>query len=207
MLEIRQVDIDRLRPYAANPRVHRAKGVRRLVDSVREFGWTAPILATDDFVVVAGHGRLEAAKKLGRATVPVIVLPFSEDEARAYRIADNRIAEDSSWNPDALASEITDLLNSDVAIGLTFLEDIEIEALVRESQEDAEAFKEKAHREGHAKDERSGAEAMVALTIVLKREQKDRMDEAVAAFREHVGQKLGFTEAVVQIAEAWAGGH
>jgi hypothetical protein len=99
--------VDRPKPYERNARTHPGKQLNQLVASYRQFGICAPILADSRGVIVAGHGRQLAAKKAGLTEVPVIMLRhLSEHQARAYRIADNRIAEASRWDKDLLVDEL-----------------------------------------------------------------------------------------------------
>jgi DNA modification methylase len=105
-LAIQYVSPDRLRPYPGNARSHSRKQLKLIADSIKRFGFTNPILVTDDFEVVAGHGRLQAAKSLGLQLVPVVALSsLSEADKKALTIADNRIAELSNWDRDILAIE------------------------------------------------------------------------------------------------------
>jgi hypothetical protein len=104
---IDQTPIEELVPYDNNPRTHSAVQIERLVNSLKEFGFTNPILVDDDCNVIAGHGRLEAAKIVGLKTVPTITLShLSEDQRRAYVIADNQLALNSGWDDDLLQSEL-----------------------------------------------------------------------------------------------------
>ena len=105
-LTIQYVSPNRLRPYPGNARTHSRKQLKLIADSIKRFGFANPILVTGDFEVVAGHGRLEAAKSLGLAQVPVVALSsLSEADKKALIIADNRIAELAGWDRDILAIE------------------------------------------------------------------------------------------------------
>lgn len=118
--EIEHVSIDTLIPYANNPRTHSASQLDRLVQSLKEFGFTNPILVGDDMQVVAGHGRLIAAQAMNMTTVPVIKLShLSDDQKRAYVIADNQLALNSGWDDDLLQAELKAL--GDVGFDLTVL--------------------------------------------------------------------------------------
>lgn len=90
---IETVEIDKLKPFERNPKNHPESQLKKLEHSISEFGWTNPILATKDGMVVAGHARLEAAKRLNIGNVPVIYLDMPYEKAIAYVIADNRLAE------------------------------------------------------------------------------------------------------------------
>src|SRR5215216_7799274 len=102
-LQVEYRPLDALIPYARNPRTHSDAQVAEIAASIREFGWTSPILVDGDNGVVAGHGRLLAARKLGMRTVPVIELAgLSEAQKRAYIIADNKLALNAGWDPQTL---------------------------------------------------------------------------------------------------------
>lgn len=108
--QIEQWEIDRLLPYAKNSRTHSEEQIAQIAGSIKAFGFTNPILVGADGVIVAGHGRLSAARKLGLDKVPVIVLDhLSETERRALVIADNKIALNAGWDEDLLLLEIEDL--------------------------------------------------------------------------------------------------
>jgi DNA modification methylase len=98
--------IERLRPYERNPRTHSEAQVDQIAASMIEFGWTNPVLVDEQGGILAGHGRLLAARKLGLAEVPVIRFEqFSEAQKRAYRIGDNQLALNSTWDEPLLAEE------------------------------------------------------------------------------------------------------
>ena len=99
--------VERLVPYVRNARTHSDDQVAQIAASIVEFGFTNPILVDSDAGIVAGHGRLLAARKLGLPEVPVIVLDhLSEIQRRAYVLADNRLALNAGWNDEALATEL-----------------------------------------------------------------------------------------------------
>ncbi|MBL9059658.1 MAG: ParB N-terminal domain-containing protein [Mangrovicoccus sp.] len=109
-MQIEMMPTDRLVPYIRNARTHSADQVAQIAASIAEFGFTNPILIGADGVIIAGHGRLQAARSLGLAEVPVIVLDhLSEAQRRALVIADNRIAEHAGWDAQMLAAEIAAL--------------------------------------------------------------------------------------------------
>ncbi len=112
--------IDRLRPYERNPRTHSPEQITKIAASLLEFGWTNPILVDADAGIIAGHGRLLAARELGMTTVPVIELShLTEAQKRAYVIADNRLALDAGWDEDLLAEELKALEELDFNLTLT----------------------------------------------------------------------------------------
>ena len=97
-------------PYAANSRTHSDAQVAQIAASIKEFGWTNPILIGDDDTIIAGHARTLAAKKLGMVEVPVIVLDYlSEAQQRALVIADNQLAVNAGWDYEILAIELGEI--------------------------------------------------------------------------------------------------
>lgn len=99
--------LTRLVPYSRNARVHSDRQVEQIAASIREFGFTAPILVDSADGILAGHGRLLAAQLLGLSEVPVVVLDhLSEPQRRAYLLADNRLAEGATWDEGLLAKEL-----------------------------------------------------------------------------------------------------
>lgn len=106
-LEVRQVATSWLKPYDGNAMLHPPEQIERLAASMRRFGFTNPVLALPDGTLVAGHGRQIAAMHIGLETVPCIILEgMTPDEARAYCLADNRLAELGEWDAAALEAEL-----------------------------------------------------------------------------------------------------
>ena len=122
-----------LQPDAHNPRTHSKRQIRRIADSIRTFGFTNPILVDERGQVMAGHARLEAAKRLGLSQVPTICIgDLSAAQKRAYLIADNRLAELSGWDEELLAIELQTLttIDLDFDIEITGFETAEIDTLI-----------------------------------------------------------------------------
>src|SRR5271165_5836813 len=123
--------IERLVPYARNARTHSPEQIAQIAASIVEFDFNAPILVASDAGIVAGHGRLLAARKLGLAEVPVVVLDhLSETQRRAYIIADNKLALNAGWDEKLLAAELTDLEHEGLDLRLVGFSDEELEALL-----------------------------------------------------------------------------
>lgn len=102
-----------LKPYEKNPRHHPEAQIKKLAQSIQQFGWTVPILIDPGGRIIAGHGRYEAALSLGLETAPVIVADgWTDDQMRAYTILDNRLAEASIWDSAVLIDELQALLDS-----------------------------------------------------------------------------------------------
>ena len=138
-LQVERWPVDRLIPYARNSRTHSEEQVAQIAASIAEFGWTNPILAGADGILIAGHARLQAARKLGMTEVPVIVLDhLSDTQRRALVLADNRLAMNAGWDEAMLRVELDALREDDFDIGLLGFGDEEIEALLAEPGESGE---------------------------------------------------------------------
>jgi DNA modification methylase len=118
-------------PYAANSRTHSDAQVAQIAASIKEFGWTNPILVSGDDTIIAGHGRLMAARKLALVEVPVIVLDhLSKSQQRALVIADNQLALNAGWNMDMLKAEIEDLQLDDFDLNILGFDDKFLDGLL-----------------------------------------------------------------------------
>ncbi len=121
------VSIDKLVPYINNARTHSPEQINKLRSSLREFGFINPIIIDQDFNVIAGHGRLEAAKAEGIEKVPCVFADFLSDAQRkAYILADNRMAMDAGWDEELLRIEIESLQGSDFDVSLTGFDEKEL---------------------------------------------------------------------------------
>lgn len=135
--------VESLVPYEKNPRVHSPAQIDQLARLITEYGWTNPVLVDGKRGVIAGHGRVLAAKKLGLAEVPTIELShLSAAQRRAYVIADNASALQSSWDNDLLTLELGELRDIGFDLSLTGFDGPELEALFDEPSE-ADAFEPK----------------------------------------------------------------
>lgn len=126
--EIEHIQVDALVPYARNSRTHSAEQVAQIAASMTEFGWTNPVLIDAAGTIVAGHGRVMAAKKLGMETIPCIRLGhLTPSQVRAYVIADNKLAMNAGWDEELLASEIQAIMEAgDLSVTLTGFDEAEI---------------------------------------------------------------------------------
>jgi ParB-like chromosome segregation protein Spo0J len=116
---IERVTIGRLKPDPRNPRLHSERQIKQIVRSIQAFGFNVPVLADRDGQLLAGHGRVQAARRLGLREVPVIRLEhLTPEQARAFSIADNRLAESSSWDDRLLAEVFRDLASVDLSLDL-----------------------------------------------------------------------------------------
>ena len=119
-MKIEQVKIESLIPYARNSRTHSDGQVAQIAASIKEFGFTNPVLIDETGSIIAGHGRVLAARKLGMADVPSIRLThLTEAQKKAYVIADNKLALNAGWDDEMLAVELTDLKDMGFDLDLT----------------------------------------------------------------------------------------
>lgn len=141
-LSVTYRQISDLRPRATNPRTHSKKQLEQIAASLLRFGFTNPILIDDDDGIIAGHGRVEAARLIDLTEVPTVRLAnMSEADRRAYVIADNKLAENAGWDLDLLGSEFKYLseLDFDLDLSLTGFEFAEIDGLISEASLEREA--------------------------------------------------------------------
>jgi ParB family chromosome partitioning protein len=131
VLEIVYKKVSDLIPYVNNARTHSEEQVNQIVSSMKEFEFTNPILTDGDNGIIAGHGRLMAAKKLGMDSVPTVELShLSAAQKKAYIIADNKLAINASWDDELLALEFDELREMDFDLELTGFDDSELDALI-----------------------------------------------------------------------------
>jgi ParB-like chromosome segregation protein Spo0J len=130
-LRVEDIRISELRPYQNNARRHPAAQLDKLVASIRDFGFLVPILVDHENLVIAGHARLEAAKRLSLLTVPCIRADhLTEPQKRAFTIIDNRLAQDAKWDFEALAKEFEFLQGQNIDIATIGFELPEIEMIL-----------------------------------------------------------------------------
>jgi ParB-like chromosome segregation protein Spo0J len=126
-LQIEYIPTADLIPYAMNSRTHSDDQVAQIAASIKEFGFTNPILIDDAAGIIAGHGRLMAAKRLNLSEVPTITLAgLTEAQKKAYVIADNKLALNAGWDADVLKLEIESLAEMDFDLALLGFDDIEL---------------------------------------------------------------------------------
>ena len=130
-LEINYRPLGELTPYIGNARTHSDEQVDQVAASIKEFGFTNPILLDGDNTIIAGHGRLLAAKKIGMNQVPTITLDhMTEAQKRAYIIADNKLALNAGWDDELLALELGDLSDADFDLSLTGFDEFEMNEIM-----------------------------------------------------------------------------
>ncbi len=135
--------IDTLLPYASNARTHSKKQIGQIAESIKRFGFCNPVLISKDNTIIAGHGRVQAAKQLGMTEVPIRMLShLSRDEVRAYILADNKLAENAGWDRDILAIEMQGLIDLDFDIELLGFSTTEIDFTIDGEQRSSSAVDE-----------------------------------------------------------------
>src|SRR5829696_9087758 len=130
-MAIEPMPVAKLRPYAQNARTHSKKQIRQIATSIERFGFTNPVLISDDNEIIAGHGRVEAAKLLSMKEVPTVRLShLNEAQRRAYVLADNKLALNAGWDRDMLAIELQALIDLEFDVELT-----EVDLVIEEAAE------------------------------------------------------------------------
>jgi len=133
-MQIETLAVEALRPYARNARTHSNKQIRQIARSIERFGFCNPVLIDDQGQIIAGHGRVAAAKLLGIKEVPTVKLAhLSDAEKRAYILADNRLAEKAGWDREILAIELQALVSLDFEVELTGFETAEVDLILDEA--------------------------------------------------------------------------
>ena len=141
-MQITQKLVTELIPYVNNSRTHSDEQIAQIAASIKEFGWTNPILVDGENGIIAGHGRLLAARKLGHKEVPTIELSeLTETQKKAYIIADNRLALNAGWDNEMLTIELNDLLADGFALELLGFDPNEIDSLLTPEEEEVKEVK------------------------------------------------------------------
>ena len=135
---IEYLSVTSLRPYERNARIHSKKQIRQVANSIERFGFTNPVLISDNGLIIAGHGRVEAAKLLKIERVPILRLShLSDAERRAYILADNKLAQNAGWDREILAIELQGLIELDFDVELTGFSLAEAEIVLDEACDSA----------------------------------------------------------------------
>ena len=127
-MKIEEIELDKIIPYENNPR--KKRDIEKVATSIKEFGWQQPIVVDKNNVIIVGHSRHGAAKLLEYKTVPVVVANITPEQAKAYRIADNKTNEYSDWDYSALNKEFTDLLDNNYELDNLGFDEHELESLI-----------------------------------------------------------------------------
>jgi ParB-like chromosome segregation protein Spo0J len=134
--EVERRPVEQLIPYARNARLHSDSQVAQIAASIREWGWTVPVLVDEQGTIIAGHGRVLAAQKLGIEQIPTMTAQgWTEEQKRAYVLADNKLTLNGEWDDDLLATELSELKDSGFQTLLTGFDDDEISDLLLSDEE------------------------------------------------------------------------
>jgi hypothetical protein len=137
-MAVESMAVMRLKPYRANARKHSRKQIRQIAESIRRFGFTNPVLISDDDEIIAGHGRVEAAKLLGMGNVPTLRLSHLDaTQRRAYVLADNKLAANAGWDRELLAIELQSLVELDFEVEIIGFSLAEVDGLVNQARKPA----------------------------------------------------------------------
>ena len=142
-MKVENVKIENVFPYSGNPRSISDVAVEKVARSLKEFGWQQPIVVDKDYVIIVGHTRLKAAKSLGMTEVPIFVADgLSDSQVKAYRIADNKTGELTSWDDGLLKTELELLQALDAEMEDTGFSEKELMKALMDSDSDAEGSQE-----------------------------------------------------------------
>jgi hypothetical protein len=176
--QVERRDLASLIPYARNARLHDEAQVARLADSIKQWGWTIPVLVDEHDEVIAGHGRIMAAQKIGIESVPVMVARgWSPAQVKAYRLADNKLNELSSWDAALLTVELAELNDLGLA-ALSGFSAIELDSLLTSASDPEENW------QGMPEVAQGNAEAYRSMMVHFVDE------EAVRQFAQLIGQVI-----------------
>jgi len=183
-----EISVDDLIPYARNARIHTDAHVNQLAGSIREFGFNVPVVVDKDKTIIAGHGRVLAARKLGIEKVPVVIVShLTETQKRAFILADNKIHDNSSFDYEMLQNELQDLLSNDFDISLSGFEDFETSSLSSSSMfDDLESGVFSNHLESESKE--------FSMTFTFNKEYEEAFD---AYFQSN--KKSELTDKIIEI--------
>lgn len=197
-MRVELIDIEKLIPYAMNARTHSDEQVAQIAGSIKEFGFNNPVLIDADNGLIAGHGRVMAGRKLGLKEVPAIRLEhLSENQKKAFILADNRIALNSSWDYTLLENEMRDLADADFDLGALGFDAKELEMIA-----DVKPLDEMPELPDGDK------QPFQQITFTLHDEQKSVVDDAILLARTNPIADTGLNEnangnALALICEQW----
>lgn len=197
-MDIQEVSIGRVRPNPANSNTHPEEQIAALAKSIQNNGWTMPLLVDEHMMLLAGEGRLKAAQSLGKRKVPVIVARgWTEEQKRAYLIADNKLARNSKWDPGILHRELTELRSlgidmADIGFSVDDLTRLDEDIFRLRMTEEASGATTDADRPAStpaASDGSSsgGQDGMILLSFMVTPDQRDLILRAVSRAREATG--------------------
>jgi len=171
MLSVQEVGVERLRPWEGNPRINE-HAVDAVAQSIRSFGFNVPILCDQNMMIVAGHTRWKAAKRLGLQSVPVIQLEMTDVQRRAFALADNKTGELAGWDYGRLEKVLEELAATKVELPSLGFSEAELQALLAPPKDfDWDAFEKQM--------EGLRGSAYVLLPVKVLLHEKDRLSSAI----------------------------
>lgn len=171
--------IEGLIPYARNARTHSDEQIAQIAASIREWGWTAPVLVDEEGVLIAGHGRILAAQRLGLPEAPTIVASgWTDAQKRAYRLADNKLALNAGWDATTLQSELSDLRLGAFDLAPIGFSDLEIASILAPESDPASEW------QGMPEFDQADRAAFQSIVVHCKDQA------AVNAFAQTIGQRI-----------------
>ena len=191
--DVQEVSLEKLRPYERNAKKHGAGQIEKLKASIIEFGFLTPCLIDSDYNLIAGHGRVMAAKELGIETVPCVFIEgLTDEQRRAYILADNRLGELGVWDMNLVGFELGELDAGGFAVDLLGFDDIEI---------DEEYGTDFSLPDGDKPE-------IVTMTFTLHEEQKGLIEFAMSAVENDIVETFGNTNkngnALYEVVRQWA---
>ena len=195
-LKIEYLAVADLVPYAKNARMHSGNQLDQIVASINEFGFTNPVLVDENNILIAGHGRTQAAKIAGLTEVPAIRLSgLSDDQKKALRIADNQLTLNGSWDMDLLMEEVQGLDIAEFDLDLLGFDENMLETLLVDDADDIDI--------GSDSDESRSGVDMKYLTIDKEKvpvtdDEIDRLMKALNEYVEKYGTTVGFAKRLVE---------
>jgi ParB/RepB/Spo0J family partition protein len=198
-MKVVKIKTEELIPYARNARTHSDEQIDQIAASIKQFGWTNPILVKPDNTVVAGHGRLTAAQKIGMDAVPCIILEnLSDEQCRALVIADNKLALNAGWDDDLLASELAELSVLDFDLSAVGFSDDELQKLL-----DGLTYSEKTDFDLPDGDKKPFEQ----ITFTLAKKQADLIRKAIKSIPNPpvaFGNENKNSNAIYEVVRQWA---
>jgi hypothetical protein len=183
--KIEQVEVEKLIPYARNSRTHNDAQIAQIAASIKEFGFNNPVLIGESNDIIAGHGRVLAARKLELTSVPCIKLGhLTENQKKAYVIADNRIALNAGWDEEMLKIELSDLASTDIDLSVLGFSEAELEMYSLAGRE-----LEQLDSENNQRTPAEGAESLEdasvrQIILVYPLDEYEKVVEAMAQYAE-----------------------
>ena len=127
-MKIEEIDINLIKPYKNNPRKN--QNIDKVANSLKEFGFRQPIVIDKNYTIIVGHTRFQAAKQIGLTKVPIHIANLNKEKIKAYRIADNRVNQESDWDYELLHKELKDLINEDYTMFTLGFEGLELDNII-----------------------------------------------------------------------------